>query len=1163
MRLRSSLLAAGFAVFSIAYLSVCETSVVPFEAADAPAVPDTRASDVPESPAGAPNTVDSAAPSTKVPNLRPTQNVPLTMEVAIAPLPSLKPSLPTVPGSTAASDGVPDVETRAPAAKAYAPQEVTKPVARGEVKQPMTVANERPISSEDVQMDRPARDTAQSIEAETVPAPEPQATATPKPTDAVSPTPDAENTAPKVLELEEEKPVEPAPQQAYSIEHVDMIIEGALTSVRTRYRGDEDRQYNLTDIAPALRSKTELHETLLGYHRGQDGTLMSINMEDGKVRSNRTVLGRLPNFEPRETADPWISLNAVTIMTGTHPSEDEQGRTVLTLDDQLRPQFGLELWVNGVPVDTFGNEPRTLGPILLVPLEPVVEALGHELTVADGTVTVRRQQDQMTINLELATGLVSVNTTPRGITPDMELAERDTLVLPFGAVESLTGTHIKLVPLTNRVEVNLDNRLDSTSLPGVDVAEQARNTPLTLESVTYAVTDRGPLRAEARGYVGKYNFRTQIETAGGLDTLAATQPAWMSADIVSLDGWNGTLGDYNSSFRELSGVGANRIRGASWRKQRDNGDVLAIAAGLPLTGSETASETVSVPTFGGFAAGARLIAQDQTQDIGIAASLSENGDNASVVANGQKSFRFEDAEDGLQSAFVAADLGVFAGDAAGADIRLRGSANYAVTDQTGVSVSGSYEGAKFAAGAQRPNFEGVFDNRNGARTNAAFGASWRADEPMLGFNRLGVSTRASVRHEGGDNDTMSTALSAAMNAQIGERGPTVSAIAQRTDVSSDSSDQTNTSIRLRGTQRLKRGSLSVAYTYNESDEAESVQQVVATAQMNPVKKRFENGASVQVAPNATLNWDGETTRFNAGATAIANAGEVFGPKLDLQARLSAFSNFASEEENASTTRFLGSVEARYNLHKNAQITAVYTDDFNGRSDFSIGLRGTKVFNPPRANRLPDEGKGVLNGRVFLDQNRDGIRQDDEPGIPGVRVMLIGTRIGLNSGSDGYFTIQNVRQGLYAVTVSRQSLPLGYLVPESAQPRVTVGSGRRTDVDIPLILSGQVRGAIFIDDNANGMVDPGEERLEGQWVSLIPADGGEPLVIHSASFGQYGFESVNPGQYTLQTTISGQPVRQDITVDGKNPFVIAPIPIPPGLAANGGGVDLSAGVLGEP
>lgn len=384
-----------------------------------------------------------------------------------------------------------------------------------------------------------------------------------------------------VIETAEPVILDQAPETAVSIEHVDMIIEGQLISVRSRVADGSGREYNLTDIAEALRSRTELQETLLGYHRAQDGVLMSLNMSDGKVRSNRVVLGKLPDFEPRESADPWVNLNAVTVMSGTHAKEDEQGRIELTLDDRLKPQFGLEIWVNGAPIDTFNNEARTIGPVLLVPLEPIAEALGHELTISGGTVTVRRQQDQAAIKLELATGLISVNTTPRGVTPDMELAERDTLLLPFGAVESLTGTHIKLVPGTNRVEISLDTRLDSTALPGANVAEEARSTPFTMESLTYEVSDRGPLRLEGRAHVSTYNLSGRIETAGGLQNLAAQQPAWASVDVTSLEGWAGTIGDYGSSFRELSGVGGNRIRGASWRKQRPSGAIIAIAAGVP------------------------------------------------------------------------------------------------------------------------------------------------------------------------------------------------------------------------------------------------------------------------------------------------------------------------------------------------------------------------------------------------------------------------------------------------------------------------------------------------------------------------------------------------------------------------------------------------------
>lgn len=958
--------------------------------------------------------------------------------------------------------------------------------------------------------------------------------------------------------------IEAAPDTAQSVEHVDMIVEGARVSVRSRLSASGETHYNLTDIADPLRSRIELLDTLLGYHRFQDGALMSINMANGKVRSNRQVLGKLPDFEPRATADPWISLNAVTVLTGTHESRDAEGRVVLKLDDRLKPQFGLDLWVNGAPVDTFGNEPRTIGPVLLVPLEPVVTALGHQISTLAGTVTVRRQQDQATINLELATGLVSVNTTPRGVSPDMQFAERDTLLLPFGAVESLTGTHIRLVPGTNRVEVTLDNRLNSASLPGADVAEEARSTPFTMESLSYEVSDRGPLRLEGQAYWRNYNLRGQVDTAGGLDSLASSQPAWASVDVAALEGWAATIGDYSSNYREVSGAGVNRLRGAAWRNQLSNGDILAIAAGMPLTGATVESDAVAVPTFGGFAAGGRLISEDQTQDIGLAARVSEDGEQAAFVANGQKSFHFGNQDTGLQSAYIAADLGAFSGDVSGADVRARASASYALSKQTGLSASASYEGEKFVSGVQNPSFEGVFDQRVGALTNVSLGANWRADQPWGVFNRVSFATRAAVRQQGGETGETDTSMSLSANSQIGETGPFVSAIVQTTQADTGAGAVETSTVRLRGVQRFDWGSVTASYQHTQSDLNGQTEQFVAAAQANPIRKRLnDKGAQVQIAPNLVVNWDGETTRLNAGASAFIDAGQTFGSKLNLQARVSAFSDFSAEDENAASTRYLGTLEARYRLTRNTQLTAIYSDDFQGRSDLSVGLRGAIQFNRPRQHRLPDDGKGVLNGRVFLDRNRDGIRQADEPGIPGVRVRLVGTRLSLNTAREGFFTIQNVKQGLYTVGVGKESLPLGYLVPENAQARVTIGNGRRTDVEIPLILSGQVRGTIFIDENGSGAVDPGERRLEGQWVTLTSTETGAAQTSHSASFGQYGFENVAPGTYTLKTTISGRPVIRTLEISGEDPFVIVPISIPPDLTVKGGGGDLSAGLLGEP
>lgn len=950
-----------------------------------------------------------------------------------------------------------------------------------------------------------------------------------------------------------ENPSVEAPETALAVEFVDVLIEGQTHSVRTRLQTDGTREYDLSDIAQALRSRVDTRTTVLGYFRFQDGVVMTLDMADGKVRADKVVLGKLPGFQSRSMADHWVDINAVAVLTGTHASEDADGRTVLSLDDRLRPQFGLDLWVSGAPVDVFGVEPRTIGPVLLVPLEPVADALGHELDRVGNEVTVTRSQDQARITLDLSTGLVTVNGLVRGTAPDIQFAETDELILPSSAVETLTGTHIKLKPGSSRVEVRLDDRLSSTALPGERIDTEVSKTGFTPETLAWEVSDRGPLRAELGAHWGNFNTVTRVETAGGIGSFAGSQPAWMSIDVKSLDGWAGTAGDYNAAYRELSGIDQNRIRGVSWRKQRDDGSVLAIAAGTAQTGSTVTNDnTASVPEFGGVVGGIRLTSKNQDQDIGVAFDVSESGDQGRVVLGGQKDFQIEDKDKGLRSAYVAADIGAFDGYENSVDVRARAALAYALNPQVGLRANASYDGASFQTSPS--SNEGVFDQRVGAKTAVSVAADWRADAPIGAIHYLSAGVNGSWTQTGPDKDS-STTIAANVSGQLGERGPRVNV--SLSNQSSDGGEDKQT-LRVRAFQKLDWASITANYTQTNSN-SEETQQLTANVQTKPYRKTWQNQAGVSIAPALGLNWNGDDTRIQAGVSAIVESGRAFGERFSVLARYSALTDFASERDGV---RHFANVQARYRITDRIELTTIYSDDFNGNSDVSIGLRGVMSFNPPRRHSKPNDGAGVLTGRVFLDKNRDGIRQDDEPGIPGIRVM-IGRGLGLNTAYEGAFTIQNLKAGLYPINVDKRSLPLGYLVAEESIPRVTIGEGRRTDVNVPLILSGQIRGSLFVDDNADGAITPGEKRMEGVWIRLIPKSGGEVRVTHSASFGQFGFENVIPDDYVLEANIAGQVIKRDITVNDEVPFIKEQVPIPPDLLLKGSGPDLDAGVIGEP
>jgi hypothetical protein len=325
----------------------------------------------------------------------------------------------------------------------------------------------------------------------------------------------------------------------------------------------------------------------------------------------------------------------------------------------------------------------------------------------------------------------------------------------------------------------------------------------------------------------------------------------------------------------------------------------------------------------------------------------------------------------------------------------------------------------------------------------------------------------------------------------------------------------------------------------------------------PFSKVFDKGVKVQIAPSVSALWSPEASSLRAGASAAVDSGVLFGERLSLRAQVSALQ---SVNTAGGRTDMFASLSGQWRITPRLVLAGSFVDDLRGTSRFNLGLRGSLSFAAPRRHQEAKEGKGVLKGRVFLDRNRDGVRQDDEPGLPGVRVMVLGTRLALQVDREGNYTIQNLTQALYNVGVDRRTLPLGYLVDEAVRARATVQEGHITTLDIPVIASGQVRGAVFIDADGNGRPSPGEERLEGAFLELVAVESGEVLRKgRAATFGQYGFESLPPGVYELRVMAQGRVLlARTVELTEEALFVEAML----GLRADGEG-EQGPGVLESP
>ncbi|MEM8635757.1 MAG: SdrD B-like domain-containing protein [Pseudomonadota bacterium] len=975
----------------------------------------------------------------------------------------------------------------------------------------------------------------------------------------------------------------PAPSIANAIEHVDVTVERETLSVRLQRTAPDGVLIEASPIFAHLKSEASIEGTVLSYSRFQDGALISLDFADGKVRANDVVLGALPDFEAQTEASTWLSVNAISVLTGTVVSPKDSGGWEFVLDDRLRPKFDLELFVNGKQVSVFEAEPRSIGPVLLVPLEPVAEELGHTLERLDGNViSITRIQDGATFTLDLSTGLVSVRGIPRGVTPNIAYADPDTLLLPFTAVETLTGTNITLEPGTDRIIVELDDRLAGSALPGDRVVDEVAATGFTPEAFEFNISERGPVITQFDSRYRSLNTQLQYESAGSISQAEELIPSRVTLEVQSVDGWVGSLGDSNARFRELGGVDQSRVRGASFRRvNRGNGRLLAVTAGTVANGAEQVSPTAARPTFGGFAAGARIISNDRNRELGISGSIGDTGLTDRVAVSGQYQKNWARNDKGLTNVFVSGDLGVFDGpDGVKADGRTRATARYEFNPQWGTQLNLTYDGREFTRpqenqpvvdveeddGTNVPDFEGVLTDPAASRFVGSVSTDWRSARNWGPLTRVGVGAQANYSRSKGEVISETVSVSGSFNTQVAKAGLDLSADVTHSasNIAGDTSSVTN--VNARAFKRFKWGAARL--NYNQAFlEGEDVQTLIGSLQVTPLRKRFENGAVLAAGPTLSTVWTPDNAFARLGATLSGNSGQFFGRRFNLQGQFSALQSV--DPENPQTTLF-SNISANYDITRNLTLSATYFDNFDGQSDFNIGLRGRVRFNEPRKHRRPVEGRGILRGKVFFDRNRDGIRQEDEPGIPGVGVKVTGTRLSLNVNGEGNFTIQNMRPGLYGLALDRRSLPLGLLVPDDSAARVTIAEDRFTDIEIPIIASGQIRGTVFIDADGNGQVDPGEHRIEGHFLTLTKNGGtsqeGEEHVTLSASFGQYSFENLEPGRYELSINHGGIVFSRSITLSDNKLFAEQLMALPVDIETTDGTppsvIDYNTEVIGE-
>jgi hypothetical protein len=241
--------------------------------------------------------------------------------------------------------------------------------------------------------------------------------------------------------------------------------------------------------------------------------------------------------------------------------------------------------------------------------------------------------------------------------------------------------------------------------------------------------------------------------------------------------------------------------------------------------------------------------------------------------------------------------------------------------------------------------------------------------------------------------------------------------------------------------------------------------------------------------------------------------------------------------NAYLNQFQSSVQAVAAEDAASQVTqfsqgTIYWDEGTSRVDFAPG---------------PGVEQGGLSGFVFMDSNGNGVRDEGEEGMPGVRLVVGGKTV--TSDDQGRHTSWDlIPYQQVEVWADSTSIMDPTLVPQQSRVRVDVPPSSFGRVDIPLTVSRQIAGQVSqVQDasTAEGLALPYAE------LELVNTETGDIREFQAFSDGQFYEAAVRPGtyevrlarDYMVRARLLPQGSWPIINVGPQNPFeIIGPIEV---------------------
>ena len=185
----------------------------------------------------------------------------------------------------------------------------------------------------------------------------------------------------------------------------------------------------------------------------------------------------------------------------------------------------------------------------------------------------------------------------------------------------------------------------------------------------------------------------------------------------------------------------------------------------------------------------------------------------------------------------------------------------------------------------------------------------------------------------------------------------------------------------------------------------------------------------------------------------------------------------------------------------------------------------------------------INGTIYRDGDRDGRKGDTEGRYSGVTVQLLDASGNVvattTTDKDGKYSFEHLPDGTYSVKVVKDGVladtdqtgdPDNKL--DNASQPITLDEKNPTkgDVDFGYVPNNTITGTVYRDDNRDKMINGDEPGLERVSIQLLNEDGDVVQTLDTDADGNYAFQHLPDGKYTVKVVRSSSIKDYDQTED---------------------------------